>query len=380
MQKKTLLYVFAIASFLGLIIGTGFFANELRIKIIQGPDKNQLAAELSQNSLGVLDKFSNKNATIQNAPGANTPKNSNVPASAESVPPAPDGNVPPDSKTNPETNPPIPAEKSDSFSFAILGDTQKFDPSDSEGGLQKAVKNIQEKNVEVVMTEGDLLGSCDGKSSCEKKLGEWKNVLGTLYSKTYEIMGNHDRSGGEKADALWQKFFELPENGPEGYKELSYSFDFQNSHFVVLNSEKPKEHAVDKIQRDWLEKDLQDSQKDNKFVFFHEPAYPVSSKIDESLDAEPTDRDALWQILKDKKVTAVFNGHEHIASRKKIDGVTQFVFGNTDSFDHDLPKKDVAEYSYQGKNYGIVEVNGKEVTVNVYSVDGSSLDSFKVPN
>ncbi len=376
MQKKTPLYIFGIASFLGLVIGTGFFTNELRIKIIQGPDKNQLEAELSQNSLGVLDKFSNKNAATPSAPSTNA---TNMPAPAETVPPAPDENVPPDSKTSPETNPPVPTEESGSFSFAVLGDTQKFDSSDNEGGLQKAVKNIVEKNVGVVMTEGDLLESCDGKSGCKKKLGEWKNVLGVLYSKTYEMMGNHDRSGGEKADALWQKFFDLPTNGPENYKELAYSFDHENSHFVVLNSEKPEEHVIDKTQRNWLEKDLTDNTKDNTFVFFHEPAYPVSSKIDESLDAEPTDRDALWQILKDKKVTAVFNGHEHIASRKKIDGVTQFVFGNTDSFDHDLPKADAAEYSYQGQHYGIVEVKGKEVTVNVYSTNGEVLDSFKLP-
>ena len=372
MQKKTLLYVFAIAALLGLILGAVFFANEVRLKIIQGPDKNQFVAEMNQLSLDALDKISNKKAPDPNAPDistANTPAPTQ-PASTETVLSEP--------KANTEVNPPVTAEKIDSFSFAILGDTQRFDSSNANGGLQKAVKNIEGKNVGLVMTTGDLLGSCDGKSGCEKKLNEWKNTLSSLYSKTYEMMGNHDRTGAEKSDALWQKFFELPQNGPEGYKELVYSFDFQNSHFVVLNSEKPKEHAVDKTQRDWLEKDLKDSQKDNKFVFFHEPAYPVSSKIDKSLDADAPDRDALWQILKDQKVKAVFNGHEHIQSRRKVDGVYQFVFGNTDSFDHDLPKAGVAEYSYQGEHYGIVEIKGQEVTVNVYSVDGNLLDSYKL--
>ena len=45
MQKKTLLYAFGIAAILGLILGAWFFANELRIKITQGPDKDQFAAE-----------------------------------------------------------------------------------------------------------------------------------------------------------------------------------------------------------------------------------------------------------------------------------------------------------------------------------------------
>jgi hypothetical protein len=377
MQKKTLLYAFGIAAFLGLVLGTGFFANEVRLKILQGPDKNELENELSQYSLPALDKLSGKKTSDSKTPpttnaGLAEGLNSPAPTPTQQAPEA-------TTEAAPAPTAPPPAEEKTSFSFAILGDTQRFDPGNAGGSLQKAVKSIEEKNVGLVVTEGDLLGSCDGKSGCEKKLGEWKNTLGSLYSKTYEMMGNHDRTGGDNADALWQKFFDLPQNGPDGYKELVYSFDHENSHFVVLNSEKPDEHAVDKAQRDWLEKDLQDSQKDNKFVFFHEPAYPVSSKIDESLDADASDRDALWQIFKDQKVTAVFNGHEHIQSRRKVDGVYQFVFGNTDSFDHELPKAGVADYSYKGEHFGIVEIKGKEVTVNVYSVDGNLLDSFKIP-
>ena len=368
MQKKTLLYVFGIAAFLGLILGTGYFANELRLKIISGPAKDQFSLGEGQKGVSLNPNFSNKSASSK---------------SAQSLPTLPGGQGQPkeaapsaDSETEPTEQPKKEEEKAASYSFAVIGDTQRFDPNNANGGLQKAVKNIEGKNVGLVMTDGDLLSSCDGKSGCEKKLGEWKKTLGSLYAKTYEMMGNHDRTGDDKSDALWQKFFDLPSNGPEGYKELVYSFDFENSHFVVLNSEKPKEHAVNKTQRDWLEKDLSDNKKDNTFVFFHEPAYPVSSKMNESLDVEKSDRDALWKVLKDNKVSAVFNGHEHIASRRAVDGIQQFVFGNTDSFDHDLPEAGVAEYSYRGKSYGIVEVNGKKITVKTYSVDGSEQNSF----
>ena len=128
-----------------------------------------------------------------------------------------------------------------------------------------------------------------------------------------------------------------------------------------------------------LKTDLQASSKELTFIFFHEPAYPVSSKIDESLDKNKSDRDALWKILADEKVTAVFSGHEHIASRKKIDGIYQFVFGNTDSFDHDLPAAGVAEYSYQGESFGLVEAEDKKITVKTFSVDGKELNSFDLP-
>ena len=51
-------------------------------------------------------------------------------------------------------------------------------------------------------------------------------------------MGNHDRVGENKADSIYQKVFAMPTNGPSGYSELTYSFDFENSHFVVLSSDK----------------------------------------------------------------------------------------------------------------------------------------------
>lgn len=159
---------------------------------------------------------------------------------------------------------------------------------------------------------------------------------------------------------------------------MAYSLDVKNAHLVFLSSDKPEENIINSEQRDWLKKDLQSNSKELTFVFFHEPAYPVSSKIDESLDVNKKDRDALWDLLISEKVTAVFSGHEHIASRKKIKGLYQFVFGNTDSFDHDLPKAGVAEYSYQGKSFGWVEVADKKVTVSTFLVDGKLLNAFEV--
>jgi predicted phosphodiesterase len=293
---------------------------------------------------------------------------------------------------NNEINTPLNGEKGDSsneiqksenqpenkFIVGIIGDSQYFDVNNQSGGLQKTSKLLTSKNVDLVIAVGDLLSSCDGGAKCEEKLNNWKNVLGTLFFKTYVVMGNHDRTGGNKADALWQKFFNLPTNGPTGYSEFAYSFDFKNTHFVVLDSEKPKERIVNDIQRTWLEQDLNANIKENTFVFIHDPAYPVSSKIGESLDDKPKERDALWNILAAHNVSAVFNGHEHIASRRKIGNLYQFVFGNTDSFNHDAPKPGVAEYSYVGQSFGVVEVDGKNIIIKTYSTEGKLLDSFKL--
>jgi len=272
------------------------------------------------------------------------------------------------------------------FSFAILGDTQRFDANNSNGNFQRAMANITKLNPDLVLAVGDLVGSCKGDNKCSSNYSDWKKIVGILLPETYALQGNHDRIGKDKTDDVWRSSFVFPTNGPSGFSEQVYSFDHKNSHFVVLDSDKPKEHLVNDEERNWLEKDLSMNKKGNTFVFFHEPAYPVSSKMKESLDADPSERDALWEILDRHNVTAVFNGHEHIVSRRKIDSsvfpgaensIYQFVFGNTDSFNHDLPKPGVAEYASQIQgSSGFVKVNGKEITVETDAPDGSLLDTF----
>jgi len=277
------------------------------------------------------------------------------------------------------------ASGENSFSFAILGDTQRFNNNNPNGNFQKAMASVRKLDPNMVFAVGDLLGSCDSYDKCEKGYGNWKNIVGILLPKTYAAQGNHDRTGGDKTDNIWRSSFDFPTNGPSGYSEQIYSFDFENSHFIVLDSDKPAMHDINSEQRTWLEKDLAADKKDNTFVFFHEPAFPVSSKVGESLDKHSAERDALWQILDKYNITGVFNGHEHIVSRRKIDSsvfsgaknpIYQFVFGNTDSFDHNLPDPGIAEYANQGQGrFGIVKIKGKEITVETHGPDGTLLNT-----
>lgn len=258
-----------------------------------------------------------------------------------------------------------------SLTFAVIGDTKSFKSGDPDGNLQKAVASLSKQNFDFAFVMGDLLSSCDGKSSCEKKYEDWKSVMAPILSKTYEIQGNHDRTGGEAADAIWQKKFDLPTNGPDGFSELTYSFDFGNSHFVVLDSEKPDEHIVNDVQRNWLESDLTANQKTNTFIFLHEPAFQMSQNDNDVLDAKPTERDQFWNILKKHDVTAIFNGHLHMTARKQQDGINQFVIGDTDSTADDIPQKNLTDFGLVGHYYAIAAVNGNNINVKIYSLDGN---------
>ena len=277
------------------------------------------------------------------------------------------------------------------FSFAILGDTQMFNFPGNTGSFQKAVKSIEKLHPTLVMTVGDLIQGCNTSDKC-MNYKMWKNIAKPLLPMTYEVVGNHDRIVGNSAahkaaaDKAWRNFFNLPENGPAGFEKMTYSFDVGNSHFIVLDTEKPKEHEIGQEQLDWLEKDLSDDTKQNTFVFYHEPAFPMSYKVGQSLDTKPEQRDALWTILDRHNVTAVFNGHEHIYSRENIGSdifpaaksdIRQFIIGNTDATEKQFVNiGNQVTYYHQGHDFVMVDVNGGEITVRLFSVDGEPIDTF----
>jgi 3',5'-cyclic-AMP phosphodiesterase len=366
-MKKILLIIFL---FIFLAVGGFFFLKAKNSKIL--PSQTDIGNNFNQNSLNSLQgsvDFKSEDPAVQ-------PNNENVPDRGS-----------PFEKTNQELQAKPDTSGRDSIlTFAVLGDTQRFDAGNSQGNFQKAAAEISKLNPDLVVAVGDLIGGCEGKSSDAKDYADWKKIIGPLAAKTYAVQGNHDRvSDGGSCDKIWQDAFNFPTNGPSGFSELTYSLDLKNAHFVFLDSIKPDGHQINDTQRTWLDQDLAKNKMEDTFVIFHEPAFPVSSKIGESLDTQASQRNALWQILDKYNVTAVLNGHEHIVSRRKVDSkvfpeaknlIYQLVFANTDSFNHDLPKPGIAEYASQVQgSFGFVKVNGKDITVETHGPDGKTLDT-----
>jgi len=192
-------------------------------------------------------------------------------------------------------------------------------------------------------------------------------------------MGNHD------SRSLINSNFAMPQNGPEGYLNNVYSFDIENSHFVVLSSSWSLAHVIDEIQRNWLERDLTANTKENTFILFHEPAFSQGHKIGASLDYDKQSRDALWRIIDKHNVAAVFSGHEHIFARRIIDlrvfpeaenFIYQFTVGNSASYAHPRPNRKLIDYYFRPKSYLLVEVSGKNISTSLYSSKGILINKF----
>jgi hypothetical protein len=173
------------------------------------------------------------------------------------------------------------------------------------------------------------------------------STLGTTYT-WYPVVGNHELPGagnesysGSNMDWLRSYDYEDVNPGPAGCPETTYSFDYQNAHFVMLNEycdtggDTVRDGDVPNHLYDWLVADLSATDKTHTFVFGHEPAYPQpdadngrTRHVGDSLDQHPTNRDRFWNLLRDERVIAYVCGHTHGYSAVEIDSVWQLDAGH----------------------------------------------------
>lgn len=73
----------------------------------------------------------------------------------------------------------------------------------------------------------------------------------------HRVLGNHDVYG--EGENHFKSFFENPEIGPEGEKEWVYSFDYEDIHFAMLNTEFGSDSM--KAQAAWLKEDMENTKK-----------------------------------------------------------------------------------------------------------------------
>jgi hypothetical protein len=154
----------------------------------------------------------------------------------------------------------------------------------------------------------------------------------------YPVVGNHEAETTEDMTWIREAFSSLSyvvNSAPLGCETTTYSFDYGNAHFVAINEYwdgATNDHwfkygggdggyIVDELYN-WLVADLENNTKPVVFVIGHEPAYPEYRHVDDSLDADPANRDRFWKLLNDEKVIAYFCGHTHTYYSKTVDDST----------------------------------------------------------
>ncbi|MCD4831150.1 MAG: phytase [Anaerohalosphaeraceae bacterium] len=145
----------------------------------------------------------------------------------------------------------------------------------------------------------------------------------------YPVTGNHETDTPSEMQWVRDAYSGLPyivNAGPTGCGTTTYSFDYGNAHFVVINeyydgsSDVGTDGDVVDELYDWLAADLAANAKPAVFVLGHEPAYPEYRHVGDSLDQYPAHRDRFWKLLNDNHVAAYICGHTHTYYAKQVDG------------------------------------------------------------
>ena len=172
------------------------------------------------------------------------------------------------------------------------------------------------------------------------------DILGTDYP-WYPVVGNHELDAPEHMPYLRaynKNGTSLPNivrSGPPGSEETTYSFDWADNHFVVLNQYYDGKSDIgtdgDMVPEllAWLETDLKQNSKQNVFVFGHEPLIAIPDMDngrlrhqDDSLNKYPKRSFKFSKTLKKYKVKAYICGHTHNTSIAKINDLWQIDVGH----------------------------------------------------
>jgi len=260
------------------------------------------------------------------------------------------------------------------FRFAVMGDTRG---DNSDGINTRVIKvllgRIKTEKVDFIIVVGDMITGSVKSDTHENRLKMWKDIIEKYGIPFYIGVGNHEIES-ELSENIVRSVFEMPENGPTDLKELVYSFNYEDSHFIMLDTAIFNNfHAIGETQLRWLEEDLERNPGKNIFVFGHDPAYPVYNHTGSSLDKYIFQRDGLWSVFKKYNVSAYICGHEHLYNRSVHEGVYQIITGGGGA-PITIAKKKGGFY-----NFLVVDVKlDKPASVTVKDINGFVKDSFSI--
>jgi len=252
----------------------------------------------------------------------------------------------------------------DMRNFAVQGEWSK-----NFSGACEAAKEIGAGAF--MVSPGDL--DVDPPSAVRDMIS---SVLGDDYP-WYPVLGNHDPESPSSMKYLRAYSENVPNvvnRGPAGCEATTYSFEWGNAHFVVLNQyyDGVKDWGLegDVVPQllDWLKADLAANTKEHVFVLGHEPLIVMPDMDNgrirhqgDSLDENPENMFQFLKVLKEYEVVAYICGHTHNTSYANINGVWQLDAGHA----RGLEEASYADQMYAaissaiatGRSQGVGEAN-----------------------
>jgi hypothetical protein len=275
---------------------------------------------------------------------------------------------------------------SSSFRFIVWADT-KTGTADftTESNQAKALNPPPNFTI----YSGDLVES----GFAAGPMATWKTAMngGTnngMLDISFVVRGNHDSSD----PAGFAAFFNYDAvaatvgatNLTQQTKNLTYSYDYGNSHFVAIDV--PDDATlITPAQIAWADSDLAAAEArglTHAFLNWHGPIYPVAEHCCPSVPA------VIDMLNKHPIVTATFHGHEHTNAHVRINSTR---YSNcTHEFDEFIEgaagagpqtcQAGRADDCFGAKNgFAVMDVSGKTLTATIYYVGSTTpLKTFTI--
>ena len=266
-----------------------------------------------------------------------------------------------------------------SWQFVVVGDSR----SDGQNNgvniriLGELAAEIAKQNVDFVLFLGDLVSGEVRQARMETQFSTWLKIMKPVYGagiSVYPVRGRIHDEGKPEGTSAWDKFFGyLPDNGPAGEKNLTYSFTHKNA-LVIGVDQCVRPSRVNQI---WLDEQLAANTKSHIFVFGHEPAFKADHE--DCLDDYPANRDRFWASIEKAGGRTYFCGHDHFYNHARVDDdgnpgndIHQYLVGAAGAPLYDFSGNydgDNTDYTVENVNhakeygYVLVEIAGLDVTL-----------------
>ena len=274
------------------------------------------------------------------------------------------------------------ANDSDSLKFIHISDPQGYELAHYQNYNELLTKAIGKSNPNFIALTGDIVN--DSYKDSTPKLEQWnwaltmqKDIL--QHIPVMACAGNHDASIND----FNSRFNFNVANDSDMTNGSYYSFDYNNVHFTVLNTNDTLNGGLSRDQINWLINDLKNNCSAKfKIVMMHKGIYDAgghSSNIDgEDNDIEHI-RLQLTPIFDEYDVDLVLQGHDHLYSRSYP------LSSGSDKFPVAHKENSIVTKEYNGLTYNLLDNPNGTIYLNSGTASGSkyysvvSYDSNLIP-
>ena len=294
------------------------------------------------------------------------------------------------------------ASNDDSFSFITIADVQ----ASSDENFSHASLTLKGA-LEVAPDAGFIANLGDYVNDNTNDEWDWyfKNfAFANNYYTQVPVAGNHDGNITNKFNTnCFKNIFALDESDNQSLEGVYYSFDYNNAHIAVLNTNDM--YPMTQAQRNWLINDMKQSDATWKIIMMHRSLYSAGKNINKPDTVIM--RNVLLPIIDELDIDMVYAGHDHMylrttqvygdAAVENVEYVTETVNGENITFalnpegtvytlpstagtkrygvneDAMKPILDVADEAFSTRDWGgcfcVTEIDGVKLIYKAYVVD-----------